>query len=132
MKDYRINVRFRVDKPEEKAAAEYLKSLHASRNKFVVDAVIAHMDNCAAEKALLENIRQIFREEVQYVPAAAVAPEAFSTELTEAAIRFRNPEGGGYVATTGFWPVKGRLKDAIDYAENPDKTTDRKFLDDDL
>ncbi len=36
------------------------------------------------------------------------------------------------MATTGFWPVKGRLKDVIDYAENPDKTTDRKFLDDDL
>ena len=28
------------------------------------------------------------------------------------------------MATTGFWPVKGRLKDIIDYAENPEKTTD--------
>ena len=36
------------------------------------------------------------------------------------------------MATTGFWPIKGRLKDAIDYAENPDKTTDRKCLDEDL
>jgi len=36
------------------------------------------------------------------------------------------------MATTGFWPIKGRLKDAIDYAQNPDKTTDRKYLDDDL
>ena len=36
------------------------------------------------------------------------------------------------MATTGFWPVKSRLKDVIDYAKNPDKTTDRKFLDDDL
>ena len=36
------------------------------------------------------------------------------------------------MATTGFWPIKGRLKDAIDYAENPNKTTDRKFLDEDL
>ena len=36
------------------------------------------------------------------------------------------------MATTGFWPVKGRLKEVIDYARNPDKTTDRKFLDDDL
>lgn len=26
------------------------------------------------------------------------------------------------MATTGFWPVKNRLKAAIDYAENPDKT----------
>ncbi len=36
------------------------------------------------------------------------------------------------MATTGFWPIKGRLKDAIDYAQNPDKTTDRKYLDEDL
>ena len=36
------------------------------------------------------------------------------------------------MATTGFWPIKGRLKDAIDYAENPDKTTDSKYLDEDL
>ncbi len=36
------------------------------------------------------------------------------------------------MATTGFWPVKARLKEVIDYAENPDKTTDKKFLDEDL
>ena len=36
------------------------------------------------------------------------------------------------MATTGFWPVKSRLKEVIDYARNPDKTTDKKFLDEDL
>lgn len=36
------------------------------------------------------------------------------------------------MATTGFWPVKNRLKEVIDYARNPDKTTDKKYLDDDL
>ena len=36
------------------------------------------------------------------------------------------------MATTGFWPVKGNLKAVIDYADNPDKTTERKYLDDDL
>lgn len=36
------------------------------------------------------------------------------------------------MATTGFWPVKGRLKDVLDYAENPDKTIARRYLDDDL
>ena len=36
------------------------------------------------------------------------------------------------MATTGFWPVKSRLKEVIDYAENPDKTNDKKFLDEDL
>ena len=36
------------------------------------------------------------------------------------------------MATTGFWPVKGRLKDVINYAQNPDKTIERKYLNDDL
>ena len=36
------------------------------------------------------------------------------------------------MATTGFWPVKGRLKDVINYAQNPDKTTDKRYLDADL
>ncbi len=36
------------------------------------------------------------------------------------------------MATTGFWPVKGRLKEVIEYARNPDKTTDSRYLDDDL
>lgn len=36
------------------------------------------------------------------------------------------------MATTGFWPVKNRLKEVIDYADNPDKTTERKYLDGDL
>ena len=26
------------------------------------------------------------------------------------------------MASTGFWPVKGRLKDVIEYARNPEKT----------
>lgn len=36
------------------------------------------------------------------------------------------------MATTGFWPVKNRLKEVIDYAENPDKTIDKKYVDGDL
>ena len=36
------------------------------------------------------------------------------------------------MATTGFWPVKGRLKEVIDYANNPDKTTTKEYLDEDL
>ena len=36
------------------------------------------------------------------------------------------------MATTGFWPVKNRLKEVIEYARNPDKTTDKKFLNEDL
>ena len=36
------------------------------------------------------------------------------------------------MATTGFWPVKGRLKEVIDYANNPDKATAKEYLDEDL
>ena len=36
------------------------------------------------------------------------------------------------MATTGFWPVKSRLKEVIAYANNPNKTTDKRFLDADL
>jgi hypothetical protein len=36
------------------------------------------------------------------------------------------------MATTGFWPVKGSLKSVVDYAENPDKTTDPRYMDEDL
>ncbi len=36
------------------------------------------------------------------------------------------------MATTGFWPIKGNLKAAIEYAENPDKTTGGSFLETDL
>ena len=36
------------------------------------------------------------------------------------------------MATTGFWPVKGSLKSVLDYADNPDKTTNPKYVDDDL
>ena len=36
------------------------------------------------------------------------------------------------MAVTGFWPVFKNLKATLDYADNPDKTTDRRYLDDDL
>ena len=36
------------------------------------------------------------------------------------------------MATTGFWPIKGSLKAAIDYADNPDKTAAQEFVDNDL
>ena len=85
MSDYRINVRFHADVPAEKKAAEYLQTLNKSRNKFIIDAVIAYMNKESTDnETLLENIRQIFREEVQTVvvsaPPTAVAVTA---ELTE-------------------------------------------------
>ena len=81
MSDYRINVRFHDDNAEERRAAEYLKSLRRSRNQFVVDAVLAHMD----DTKLLDNIRQILREEISGVSIATTIPvvQTVNTELTE-------------------------------------------------
>ena len=81
MSNYRINVRFRNDNEGERRAAEYLKTLHRSRNQFVVDAVLARMD----DTKLLDNIRRIFREEVVPLSIASVQPvhQTASTELTE-------------------------------------------------
>ena len=86
MSDYRINVRFHADVPAEKKAAEYLQTLNKSRNKFIVDAVIAYMNKESADnETLLESIRQIFREEVQTVSAVSAPPAAVAVtaELTE-------------------------------------------------
>lgn len=61
MSDYRINVRFHDNVSAEKKAAEYLQTLNKSRNKFIVDAVIAYMNKENYDnETLLENIRQIF------------------------------------------------------------------------
>ena len=86
MNDYRINVRFHTDVPAEKKAAEYLQTLNKSRNKFIVDAVISYMNKESTDnEALLENIRQIFREEVQTVAVVSALPTAvaITAELTE-------------------------------------------------
>ena len=83
MNDYRINVRFHSNVPAEKNAAEYLQSLNKSRNKFIVDAVIAYMNKeTSNNEELLENIRQIFREEVQTV-AVVSAPPTIATVTAE-------------------------------------------------
>ncbi len=86
MSDYRINVRFHTDIPAEKEVAEYLQCLNKSRNKFIVEAVIAYMkSDTEKDEALLKNIRQIFREEVQSVAVVSPPPAATSVslELTE-------------------------------------------------
>lgn len=86
MSDYRINVRFHTDVPAEKKAAEYLQTLNQSRNKFIVDAVIAYINKENADnETLLESIRQIFREEVQTVAVVSAPPAvvAVTAELTE-------------------------------------------------
>ena len=86
MSKYRINVRFDLDKPTEANAAQYLQVLDKSRNAFVVTAVLNEMQRqSSASGVLLEDIRQVIREELQEVSFVA-APTAFEQaqpELTE-------------------------------------------------
>ena len=87
---YRINVRFDLDAPEELQAVEFLKSLSAtdkkSRNQFIVDAVIAHIQQTETERDFtLDDIQRVVREELQSVSLVAAAPEPSKTpELTKA------------------------------------------------
>lgn len=86
MSKYRINVRFDLDKSKEANAAQYLQSLDRSRNAFMVTAVLNEMQRqTSTNGVLLEDIRQVIREELQEV-SFAVAPPVFGQiqpELTE-------------------------------------------------
>ena len=86
MSKYRINVRFDLGKPMEANAAQYLQSLDKSRNAFMVTAVLNEMQRqSSASGGLLEDIRQVIREELQEVSLVA-APFVFQpvkAELTK-------------------------------------------------
>jgi len=70
---YRTSVRFDLRNEREKRAADYLKRLkHGEGNRFIVDAVLARID-ADNDTGLLAQIRQMFREEVKLIPAAAPA-----------------------------------------------------------
>ena len=89
--NYRINVRFDLRKEREKDAAEYLAKLSeqssATRNRFIVDAVIeAIRRQQSGTDISLADIRAMFREELQsvsFVSAPANEAPPFRTDLTE-------------------------------------------------
>ena len=86
MDDYRINTRFNLKDEAERSATEFLKSLGRKRNHFIVQAVLAQIDKNNSNDSLLENIRQIFREEVQTVSVVSSQPVpsvSITPELTE-------------------------------------------------
>lgn len=86
MSKYRINVRLDLDKPKEANAAQYLQALDKSRNAFMVTAVLNEMQRqTSASGVLLEDIRQVIREELQEVSFVAASPvfEQVQLELTE-------------------------------------------------
>ena len=86
--DYRINVRFRSDRPDEKEAADYLSTLGKSRNQFIVDAVIHQIRNQdRAPSFSLSDIRKVVREEFQTVaitlPIATENEAELSNDISE-------------------------------------------------
>lgn len=86
MSKYRINMRFDLDKPKEAKAAQYLQTLDKSRNAFIVTAVFNEIQRqTSANAILLDDIRQVIREELQEVSFAAAPPafEQVQPELTE-------------------------------------------------
>ncbi|MGI6745459.1 MAG: hypothetical protein ACOX45_04730 [Acutalibacteraceae bacterium] len=92
MSSYRINVRFNLEDESERKAAEYLQELYCkekkSRNRFIVEAVTAYMEQIAEKdtESLLQSIREIFREEIQDISVAVPAERKAAvadTELTE-------------------------------------------------
>ena len=77
--EYRINVRFRPDHPDEKEASDYLGALGRSRNQFIVDAVIHQIRNQDHSSSFsLSDIRKVVREEFQM--AAITLPIATENE----------------------------------------------------
>lgn len=75
MSKYRINVRFDLDKPKEANAAQYLQALDKSRNAFMVTAILNEMQRQTSTNGiLLEDIRQVIREELQEVSFVAASP----------------------------------------------------------
>ena len=84
MNKYRINVRFDLDKPKEANAAQYLQALDKSRNAVMVTAVLNEMQR-QTSGVLLDDIRQVIREELQEVSFAAAPPvfEQVQLELTK-------------------------------------------------
>ncbi len=83
--DYRLNLRFRLDNPKEKQAAEYLQSMKGkSRNQFVIEAILSYIEKQNTKALTIDDIRSIFKEELKAVSyVSAGYNESNTKELTE-------------------------------------------------
>ena len=83
---YRLNVRFDLNNAEEAEAVRFLQSLsetdRKSRNKFIITAVWEQIHRQGRSYDFsLEDIRQVFKEELQGL--SVVAPVALPAEKDE-------------------------------------------------
>ena len=93
MSEYRINVRFNLSDTEHTTIIDYLNSLdkekYKSRNQFIIDAIksaIAYAEKQTADDELLENFREILKEELTNISVVtSVTPSSvgIDMELTE-------------------------------------------------
>ena len=93
MSEYRINVRFNLSDTEHMAIINYLNSLdkekYKSRNQFIIDAIksaIAYAEKQTADDELLNNFREILKEELTNISVVtSVTPSSvgIDMELTE-------------------------------------------------
>ena len=86
---YRLNVRFDLDDPVEREAAEYLNAYDGkSRNRFIVSAVMGAIHRNDGRDFTLTDIQMMFREELQAVSIALPAsPMGTSEEATESEVQ---------------------------------------------
>lgn len=72
-KEYRINLRFNLEKQEDKMIADYLMKLSTvSRNRFIRDAILKQIQR---RDFSLEDIRAMFRDELKSISVTAPAEE---------------------------------------------------------
>ena len=83
--EYRLNLRFRLNNPKEKQAAEYLQSLKGkSRNQFVLEVILSYIEKQNEKMLTVDDIRNIFKEELEAASFVSVSNEAQHTkQLTE-------------------------------------------------
>ena len=85
---YRLNVRFDLNDEAERRAAEYLAELNnkkgKSRNRFIVEAVISFIERQNSDRDFtLDDVRQVFREELSGVSFVATATADYGTADTD-------------------------------------------------
>ena len=83
--DYRLNLRFRLDNPKEKQAAEYLQSLKGiSRNQLVLEAILSYIEKQNEKMLTVDDIRNIFKEELKAASFVSAGNQVdLSKQLTE-------------------------------------------------
>ena len=86
---YRLNVRFDLDDPVEREAAEFLNAYDGkSRNRFIVSAVMGAIHRTDGHDFTLMDIQMMFREELQAVSIASpVTPMGTSEEAPETEVQ---------------------------------------------